>query len=212
MDVVTLLKVVARGVVDQSIKCAEVHAKCIDPPALTSGMLRKYGMHSEHTILNFWRSLDRLLSRGGRVSIYRSRHMDFCLLLLHRMEEVYYAQDIDMYVDPLDCDTHQCTSAPHTHTLKVYIEGRYGDRTEISLNVVHVLSIAIAREPSFRKCLEDFAENPLSIPKLLKISRCIHDMMKKNRGVLEKILEKVPDDLHSFLNLSPLLRRIVKSV
>ncbi len=212
MDVVTLIKMVARGIVDQSVKCVEVGAKCIDPPSLTSGMLRRYGLHSEHTILNFWRNLDKLISRFGRICIYRSRHMDFYLTMLHRLEEVYYAHDIDMYVDPLDCEEHECTSAPHTHTLKVYIEGRYGDRTEISLNLVYLLSIAIARDREFKRCLEDFASNPTSVPSIVRIARCVHRLMMENRGVLERILEKVPEDIGSFFNLSPVLRRLAKAL
>ncbi len=212
MDVVAIVKIVARGVVEQSIKCVESRAKCIDPPALTSGMLKRFGLHSEHTILNFWRNLDKLLSKSNRLCIYRSRHMDFYLTLLHRMEEVYYAQDIDMYVDPLDCENRVCTSAPHAHTLKVYIEGKYGNRTEINFNVVRVLSIAISRDKKMRECLEDFAENPLSVTNIVRVSRCIHRIMKENKGILERILEKVPEDLQSFLNLSPILRRVIRAL
>ncbi len=211
MDVATVLKYVARGVIDQSLRCVEVGAKCLDPPALTSGMLKKYGLHSEHTILNFWRALDRILEpRGGRVCIYRSRYMDFYLLLVHGMEEVYYAKDVDMYVDPLDCGEHECLSIPHTHTLKIYLEGRYGGGTKVKLNLVHVLAIAVSSDEEFASCLKDFSEDPLSISKLLRISMCIHRMMKSSKSVLTKIMDKVPDDFQSFVNVSPILRKILK--
>jgi len=211
MDVASLLKYVAKGVIDQSVRCVEVRAKCLDPPALTSGMLKKYGLHSEHTILNFWKNLDKVIeSRSGKVCIYRSRFMDFFLLLIHNIDEVYYAKDIDMYLDPIDCNNHECVSIPHTHVLKIYLEGAYKDRTRVKLNLVHVLAIAISRDREFSSCLKEFSENPLSMERLIKISMCVHRMMKNFRSVLSKLMDRVPEDFHSFVNISPLLRKLLK--
>ena len=208
----TLTKIVARGVVDQALKCVEYGLRCLDPPALTSGMLKRYGVHSEHTILSFWRALDRVLERNRSLSIYRSKYMDFSLLLMHSLEDVYLVKDLGIYVDPVDCEGRECVAVPHTHVLRIYLEGSYEGTPRLKINIVNLLAIVIAREPSFRSCLERLAEDPTSVRNVVEIARCVYGLLRKYDKVLARIMDRVPDKFSSFVNISPFLRSVLKAL
>ena len=208
----TLTKIVARGVADQALKCVEYGLRCLDPPALTSGMLKRYGVHSEHTILSFWRALDRILEKVRNLTIYKSKYMDFNLVLTHSLEDVYLVKDLGIYVDPVDCEDRECVAVPHTHVLKIYLVGSYEGTPRIRINVVNLLSIVIAREPEFRKCLENLVEDPTSVRRVVEIARCVYILLRKYNNVLARLMDRVPDRFSSFVNISPFLRSVLKAL
>jgi len=210
MNINEVLKMVIRSLVDQAKACIEYDLKCIDPPVLTSGMLRYYGIHSDHTIASFWKTLDKLIAMYKDLELYRSKYMNFKFVLQHRVDDAYRIANTNIYVDPIDCSTRKCVVAPHTHVLKIYIKGFYEDKAIVELNVIGILKIVLHYEPILIECLSKFVENPFSTNSVLKLVNCIYNIVLRHREVLSELLDTIPTSLDSFIKRSPLLRHIVK--
>ncbi len=210
MDLELIANIIARAVRDQVKVCIEYDLKCIDPPALTSGMLKRYGIRSDHAIVGFWRKLVKVLSRCGRVRIYQSKYMAFDLVFIHSVEDVYRLVDEDAYVDPIDCEHRRCVVAPHSHTLRIYLEGMYGTRLDLKLNLISVLRIVLAREPRFVYCLDKYVQSPISSESIVKMAMCILSLATKYRNALVRVLDKVPSNIETLAMLSPVLRDAVR--
>ncbi len=212
MELKDVLRIVVRAVYEQSLTCIEHGLLCLDPPVLTSGMLKRYGIRSDHVILNFWKAVDRIITTHRTVPIYRSRYIDFEIQFQHRIEEVYKLSDLGMYVDPAECMERNCIAVPHAHVLKVYLEGKYGGYLALRLNVVTLIKIVSHYEPKFMLCLHDFSENPLSLDKLVKFAECVYSLFTRHRSMLQNLLDRLPESFEGFLNLSPLLRHALRRI
>ncbi len=207
-----MLRIVARSVYEQALACIEHELLCLDPPALTSGMLKQYGIRSDHVILNFWKAIDRIIAAYRTVPVYKSKYISFELQLQHRIEDVYKLSDLGVYVDPAECMERNCIAVPHTHVLKIYLEGRYEGYLALRLNVVTLIKMISHYEPKLMSCLRDFSENPLSPTELVRFASCIYSLFTRHRGILQNLLDRLPESFEGFLNLSPFLRHALRRI
>ncbi len=207
-----IVRIVVRGLLDQTRLCIDLDLKCIDPPTLTSGMLRRYGVSSDHVVLNFWNKLSKILEKSNRFEIYRSRCISVNLVLIHRLSKVRKLVEHDAYVDPLDCIDKVCVVAPHSHVLKTYLEYRCCTGLRIRWNLVSLLRLVASRDPSFLECVESFAQDPTSIDRVLNIAQCVLRLLNTYRRPLMHVFDRIPSNLQELVKVSPFLRKIVREL
>ena len=204
-----VVRIIVCALRDQVRNCLKYGLRCLDPPVLTSGMLRRYGIKSDHTIVNFWHRVQTIVSRFEHLEIYRSRHMVFALYMQHSLEDAYKLVDLDIYVDPIDCEHRQCLVAPHSHVLRIYFVGNYSN-LNLKINVISLLKLVSVKEPRFLTCLDRLAQDPLSEDNIIRVSLCVLSILNKYRTFLARFIEKVPNTLTNLINLSPLLRSSIR--
>lgn len=205
-------RIIIKAVYDQVLNCIRYDLHCLDPPCITSGMLEKYGFNSYVRKMSFWRSIDEIAARFNNIVVFKGKFGLFKLILSHDVEEVYRIEDGDVYVDVLDCNYIKCSITPRSHVLRIYLEGVYGGRVILRINLVTLLKMAIAENPYFRECLDKFVGNPLEPRSILYVAQCALSIITRHRSIYKLLFDKRSANTLDILRHSPILREYIKAV
>lgn len=207
-----VVRIIVRATYDQVLNCVRYDLHCLDPPILTSGMLDHYGFNNYAKKLSFWKTVDIVISKYNGIVLFKGRFGLFKLILSHDIEEVYRVENSNIYLDALDCNYLRCITTPRSHTLRVYLEGTYGERTILRINIVMLLKIAVMENPYFRECLEEFASNPLIVETILRMANCAMSVITRHRSIYELLFDRHTKDVLDVLKHSPLLRKYLSII
>ncbi|MEM1645602.1 MAG: hypothetical protein QXL96_07020 [Ignisphaera sp.] len=207
MKVLDAVKIIISSTYAQTLNCIRYDLHCLDPPSITSGMLDRYGIETYAKKLSFWKIVDTIISRYNNLTLFKGRFGVFKLVLNHDIEEVFKVENSDIYVDSLDCNYLSCVATPRSHTLRIYLEGMYGERVILRMNIVTLLKLAIVENPYFRECLDEFVANPLSIETITRLANCSLGILAKHKSIYELLFSKHTKNAKDILKYSPLLKK-----
>ncbi|MEM1526780.1 MAG: hypothetical protein QW775_03580 [Ignisphaera sp.] len=207
MKVLDVVKIIINSTYVQTLNCIRYDLHCLDPPSVTSGMLDRYGIETYAKKLSFWKTVDIIISKYNNIALFKGRFGVFELSLNHDIEEVYKVENSDIYVDSLDCNYLNCVATPRSHTLRIYLEGMYGERVILRINIVTLLKLAIVENPYFRECLDEFVVNPLSLETITRLANCALGILSKHKSIYELLFSKHAKNATDVLKHSPFLKK-----
>jgi len=209
VKIADVVKVVIRAIYDQVMNCVKFDLHCLDPPCLTSGMLDSYRLHNYSTKMNFWKTVEEIARKYNNIELFKSKFGLFRLVFHHTIEEVYRVDGTSVYVDMLDCDIVKCSTTPRSHALRIYLEGVYGDRVILRINVVTLAKMAIYENPYFKDCLENFAQNPFQQQSVFTLVQCVLVILYRHKSIFDLLFVKRPKDVSEIIKRSPLVKKYV---
>jgi len=209
VKIADVVKVVIRAIYDQVMNCVKFDLHCLDPPCLTSGMLDSYGLHNYSTKMNFWKTVEEIARKYNNIELFKSKFGLFRLVFHHTIEEVYRVDGTSIYVDMLDCDIVKCSTTPRSHILRIYLEGVYGDRVILRINVVTLAKMAIYENPYFKDCLENFTQNPFQQQSVFTLTQCVLVILYRHKSIFDLLFVKRPKDVSEIIKRSPLVKKYV---
>jgi len=215
------VKLIIKGIERQTLLCTKHNLWCIDPPALTSGMIRSMYKMSDHAIENFWRYVEEYLVSKTPIEIFKINGIKVLITLQHMKTHVEFSKRYGIYLDELDCYVCrgglECIKVPSTHVLKIYIIGIYNDELRFKLNAIYVLKILRKVEPkSFNELMKALRnivdESFLYLGNLLKV---VTTTINRHKGILTEILgPKITrmglNNSNKLMHHSPILRKLLK--
>lgn len=212
MKLTNVIKLVIRLIYDQVLNCIRYDLHCLDPPIVTSGMLDKYGLDNYAKKLSFWKTVETIVSKYNGIILFKGKFGLFKLVLNHNVEEVHRIEGSDVYIDSLDCNYVKCTITPRSHTLRIYLEGVYGERVILRMNIITLLKIAIAENPYFRECLDEFVADPLEYKAIMRISNCALSIITKHKNIYDILFNKHARDITDILKYSSILKKYIEQL
>jgi hypothetical protein len=211
MKLIDVVRIIIKAIYDQVTNCLRYNLHCMDPPCITSGMLDRFGLHNYSSKMSFWKAVEEIIEKYNNVELFKSRFGLFRLAFHHDIEEVYRISGTDVYIDVLDCDIVKCDITPRSHVLRVYLEGMYGNRITLRINIIMLIKMAIYENPYFRECLEGFVQNPFQQQTITTLLQCILAILYKHKSIFDMLFVKRPKDVNEVLKKSSLLRRYLST-
>jgi len=194
--------------VDIQVKsCFKYNAKCRDPPAVTSSLLKSKLSLSEFKIKRFWRIARAY--HGYSLSIYRLRDVWFHLVILVKKGTAYSYND-DFFPDEFDCMKVKCLEYTNENMLYIYLEGGLGGEA-LRINTIYVLKKLLEVESECYKKLMEGVEGVIrrDHTKIVRSIPCLFRILKKHSTILSEILPFIPKSLNDLLLISPALGSIL---
>ena len=194
--------------VDIQVKsCLKYNAKCRDPPATTSSLLKsKLGL-SEFKIKRFWR-IARVY-HGYSLNIYRLRDAWFHLVILVRRGTAYSYND-DFFPDEFDCMRAKCLEYTNENMLYIYLEGGLGGEA-LRINTIYILKKLLEVESECYKKIMEGVEGIIrrDHTRIIRSVTCLFRILKSYSTILSEILPFIPRSLNDLLLISPALGSIL---
>ncbi|MCE4625642.1 MAG: hypothetical protein F7C35_07265 [Desulfurococcales archaeon] len=126
------------------LNCVYCRLKCVNPPAVTTGLLRDLG-YTQYDIRAFW---SRLPLGINKIAIYRTRIGKFDLIFDHRVGAVKetVCRNLTTPVDNIDARRVPSYTSPNTHMLYLQVEGGFGGNV-LRINIIRLARIIESYEP-----------------------------------------------------------------
>ncbi|MEB3759286.1 MAG: hypothetical protein GSR72_04635 [Desulfurococcales archaeon] len=187
------------------IACTICRLKCIDPPAVTTGMLYDLG-YSQYDVRVFWSRLPR--GEYG-FTIYQLKEGEIRILFEHNVGKVqeYYCDDVRIPVDDYDAEKRPTIYTPNSHRLFVRFHGNLGGNL-IRVNVVRIAKIVESYEPGLPEELLDVIRQVYwgKRPKE-DLARLIVSELSRWRNIVSLLFPHLPKDDAGYVERMPILRR-----
>jgi len=200
-----------RSIDHQVRECVRYGARCRDPPAVTTSMLKDLFELSEFRVKRFWK-VSESLSRA-RVEVYRVRGSEFYITLKRRKGSGYVVNNT-FFPDTYDCDKLRrwCVEVANVNELYLYLEGVV-EGESMRVNVVFLMKKLAEASP---KCYK----NIMALVRALSLGvgfeavaggvRCLVAVLRRYRGLIADVLPVVPRSVEEALLISPALNRVFK--
>jgi len=216
------LQLILDGIKMQVSLCSKLNLWCIDPPALTSGIIRSINKMSDHAIENFWKYIETNLVAKTPLEIFKVNGIKVLLILQHMKTHVEYSRKYGIYLDELDCYVGksglECIKVPSTHVLKIYIIGTYNDEVRFKLNAIYILKTLQKIEPKIFNELMDSIKGVINrdIKSLKTLLKTITITVNKHKNILTEILGPEiahisTNDYDKLLHYSHILRKLLRT-
>jgi len=210
------LYLILRGIDNQCVTCARFNLWCIDPPALTSGMIKRFAGLSDHAIETFWKFVDSTLRPKLPIKIFKIDDVIFLLAMEHMKTHIRYSRKYNVYLDDIDCfinEDLECIEVPISHVMKVYLVGSYGEEVKIKLNVVFILKTLYKYSPRLYNNLMNSIKSLIynGTSSISDLISCIIKILMRYRGILRELVGPLPLNKKAILNSSPVLRKLLYS-
>ena len=216
------LQLILDGIKMQVSLCSKLNLWCVDPPALTSGIIRSISKMSDHAIENFWKYIETNLVAKTPLEIFKVNGIKVLLILQHMKTHVEYSRKYGIYLDELDCYVSksglECIKVPSTHVLKIYIIGTYNDEVRFKLNAIYILKTLQKIEPKTFNELMDAIKGVINrdIKSLKTLLRIITITVNKHKNILTEILGPEiahisTGDYNKLLHYSHILRKLLRT-
>ncbi|RLG85167.1 MAG: hypothetical protein DRO39_06260 [Thermoprotei archaeon] len=204
---------ILRAVERQVLGCIDEGLICLDPPAVTTAILRKRLGLSESTIRSFWRFVRNHSFTADEMLIYKFAEAKVGIEM-NVVQGTAYSID-GVFVDSIDCKLHprRCVEIPNANMLYIYVVAS-AEGSIARVNAVYLLKkLTQAEGARVLRAIEDLAlalaGHKIDEGALDSVSYIV-SVVHKYKKYTRDIFIKVPESLEELKKFSPLVRRFLR--